>query len=90
MCSSTRTWRGQTSPLGGVLALCGDDPQREVVDHRLQSEFAMIDAEMPVLAPATIQEVLDYGMIGWELSRYSGLWVVDDLPCGHDGFRRRG
>ncbi len=35
----------------------------------------MIDAEMPVLAPASIQEVLDYGLIGLELSRYSGLWV---------------
>jgi TPP-dependent indolepyruvate ferredoxin oxidoreductase alpha subunit len=52
----------------------------------------MIDAEMPVLAPASIQEVLDYGMIGWELSRYSGLWVSMICLGGHDGQRgcRRG
>jgi indolepyruvate ferredoxin oxidoreductase len=62
-------------PKGGVLALCGDDPNSKSSTLASQSEFAMIDAEMPVLAPASIQEVLDYGMIGWELSRYSGLWV---------------
>ncbi len=64
-----------TDPKGGVLALCGDDPNAKSSTIACQSEFAMIDAEMPVFAPATIQEVLDYGMIGWELSRYSGLWA---------------
>jgi indolepyruvate ferredoxin oxidoreductase len=64
-----------TDPKGGVLALCGDDPNSKSSTLASQSEFAMIDAEMPVLAPASIQDVLDYGMIGWELSRYSGLWV---------------
>ncbi|HVY88567.1 MAG TPA: indolepyruvate ferredoxin oxidoreductase family protein, partial [Hyphomonadaceae bacterium] len=64
-----------TDPKGGVLALCGDDPNSKSSTLASQSEFAMIDAEMPVLAPASIQDVLDYGMIGWELSRYSGLWA---------------
>ena len=64
-----------TDPKGGVLALCGDDPNSKSSTLASQSEFAMIDAEMPVLAPASIQDVLDYGMIGWELSRYSGLWT---------------
>ena len=53
-----------TDPKGGVLALCGDDPNSKSSTLASQSEFAMIDAEMPVLAPATIQEVLDYGLIG--------------------------
>ncbi|HEV7692527.1 MAG TPA: indolepyruvate ferredoxin oxidoreductase family protein [Hyphomonadaceae bacterium] len=64
-----------TDPKGGVLALCGDDPNSKSSTLASQSEFAMIDAEMPILAPASIQDVLDYGMIGWELSRYSGLWA---------------
>jgi indolepyruvate ferredoxin oxidoreductase len=64
-----------TDPKGGVLALLGDDPNSKSSTLASQSEFAMIDAEMPVLAPASIQDVLDYGLIGWELSRYSGLWA---------------
>jgi indolepyruvate ferredoxin oxidoreductase len=64
-----------TDPKGGVLALCGDDPNSKSSTLASQSEFALIDAEMPVLAPASIQDVLDYGLIGLELSRYSGLWA---------------
>src|SRR5262245_6970176 len=64
-----------TDPKGGVLALCGDDPNSKSSTPASQSDIAIIDAEMPILAPASIQDVLDYGMIGWELSRYSGLWV---------------
>ena len=64
-----------TDPHGGVLALCGDDPNSKSSTLASQSEFALIDAEMPVLAPSSIQDVLDYGQYGWELSRYSGLWV---------------
>ncbi len=41
-----------------------------------QSEFAFQDFEMPVLSPADVQEVLDYGLMGWiAMSRFSGLWV---------------
>ncbi|MDZ4761902.1 MAG: indolepyruvate ferredoxin oxidoreductase family protein [Alphaproteobacteria bacterium] len=64
-----------TDPKGGVLALVGDDPNCKSSTLPSQSEFALIDAEMPVLSPATIQDVLDYGLMGFELSRYSGAWV---------------
>ena len=37
--------------------------------------YALMDAEIPVLNPASIQDVLDYGIHGWEMSRFSGAWV---------------
>ncbi|MBI1362076.1 MAG: indolepyruvate ferredoxin oxidoreductase family protein [Alphaproteobacteria bacterium] len=64
-----------TDPRGGVLALVGDDPNCKSSTLPSQSEFALIDAEIPVLAPSTIQDVLDYGLFGLEMSRYSGCWT---------------
>jgi indolepyruvate ferredoxin oxidoreductase len=62
-------------PKGGVLAVAGDDHACKSSTLPSQSEFAFQDAEMPVLAPADVQEVLDYGLLGYALSRFSGLWV---------------
>ncbi len=59
---------------GGVLAIAGDDPLAKSSTLPCQSEFAFIDAEIPVLAPASIQDVLDLGLHGIALSRHSGLW----------------
>jgi len=64
-----------TSALGGVLVAMGDDHTGESSTVLHQSEFALVDALMPILAPAGVQEVLDYGIYGWALSRYSGCWV---------------
>lgn len=64
-----------TSPLGGVLAIVGDDHNCKSSTLPSQSEYAMADAEIPVLNPASIQDVLDYGIHGWELSRFSGTWA---------------
>jgi indolepyruvate ferredoxin oxidoreductase len=64
-----------TSPKGGVLVLMGDDHTCESSTTAHQSEFAMVDAMIPVLNPAGVQELLDYGLYGWALSRYSGCWV---------------
>ena len=60
---------------GGVLALGGDDPISKSSTIPCASEYAFYDAMMPVLYPGTIQEVIEYGKYGFELSRYSGLWV---------------
>ena len=64
-----------TSKFGGVLALAGDDHGivSSTVAH--QSEHGFMGWMMPVLNPANVQEVLDYGLIGIAMSRYSGLWV---------------
>ncbi len=64
-----------TAPLGGVLALAGDDHacKSSTVPH--QSEHAFAAAMMPVLNPANVQEVLDLGIYGWAMSRFSGCWI---------------
>ncbi len=71
-----------TSPNGGALALLGDDHTCESSTTAHQSEYAMVDAMIPVLNPAGVQDILDYGLFGWALSRYSGCWVA--LKCVHD------
>jgi indolepyruvate ferredoxin oxidoreductase len=64
-----------TMPKGGVLAICGDDHACKSSTLPSQSEYTMMDLEIPVLNPAGIQEVLDFGIYGWALSRYAGTWV---------------
>lgn len=64
-----------TWPKGGVLAVAGDDHTCKSSTLPSQSEFAFQDFEMPVLSPADVQEVLDYGLMGIAMSRFSGLWV---------------
>ncbi|NQW00084.1 MAG: indolepyruvate ferredoxin oxidoreductase family protein [Rhodospirillales bacterium] len=64
-----------TAPHGGVLLLAGDDPACKSSTVPSQSEHALIDANIPVLNPINVQEVLDFGLYGWAMSRYSGCWV---------------
>ena len=64
-----------TAMHGGVLAVVGDDPAMKSTDVPAASETMFTDLCMPVLYPATVQEVLDYGVLGWEMSRFSGAWV---------------
>jgi Indolepyruvate ferredoxin oxidoreductase, alpha and beta subunits len=63
------------SRFGGVVAVAGDDHGCKSSTLPSQSEFAFMDAEIPVLNPANVQDVLDFGLYGFALSRYSGLWV---------------
>ena len=64
-----------TAPHGGVLALAGDDHACKSSTLAHQSELALIDAMIPILNPAGVQEILDYGIYGWALSRFAGVWV---------------
>ena len=64
-----------SSALGGVLMAMGDDHTGESSTVLHQSEFAMIDAYMPVVSPAGVQEIIDFGLYGYALSRFAGVWV---------------
>ena len=64
-----------TSPFGGVLMAMGDDHTGESSTVCHQSDWAMVDAHMPVLSPAGVQEILDYGMYGFAMSRFTGMWA---------------
>jgi indolepyruvate ferredoxin oxidoreductase len=60
---------------GGVLLLMGDDHACESSTTAHQSEYAMVDAMIPIVNPAGVQDIVDYGLWGWALSRFSGCWV---------------
>ena len=64
-----------TSKHGGVLAVVGDDHGMTSSDVTAVSEPTFMDLMMPVLYPATVQELFEYGLYGWALSRFCGAWV---------------
>jgi indolepyruvate ferredoxin oxidoreductase len=61
---------------GGVLALMGDDHTAESSTNAHQTEFTFLDAMIPILNPAGVQEILDYGLHGFALSRFAGTWTA--------------
>ena len=71
-----------TSKFGGVLALMGDDHTAESSTTAHQSEFNFVDVMIPILNPAGAQEIIDYGLYGWAMSRFTGTWV--GLKCMHE------
>ncbi|MFT3719395.1 indolepyruvate ferredoxin oxidoreductase family protein [Pseudorhodoferax sp.] len=64
---------------GGVLLVMGDDHTCESSSTCHQSEFALMDAHIPVLDPCGVREILEYGLFGWAMSRFTGCWV--GLKC---------
>ncbi len=63
------------SPNGGVLVVAGDDHGCVSSSMAHQSDFTMVSWRMPVLSPANIAELIEFGLYGWALSRWSGAWV---------------
>src|SRR5207237_1525018 len=61
---------------GGGLALMSDDHTAESSTTAHQSEYHFIDVMIPILNPAGVQEILDYGLYGWAMSRFCGSWVA--------------
>jgi len=64
-----------TTKHGGVLVLCGDDPDMTSTTDPYHSELLFEDLLMPVLYPADIQDVFDLGIYGIALSRFCGSFV---------------
>jgi indolepyruvate ferredoxin oxidoreductase len=64
-----------SSKNGGVLALMGDDHTCESSTTAHQSEFHFVDVMIPILNPAGVQELLDFGLHGFAMSRFAGVWV---------------
>jgi indolepyruvate ferredoxin oxidoreductase len=64
-----------TSKFGGVLALAADDHacRSSTLPHGSELEF--VSAMMPILNPAGVQDILDMGLLGWAMSRFTGRWV---------------
>lgn len=60
---------------GGVLVVVGDDHPGKSSTVVNQSEPLLRALDIPTLYPADVQEIIDFGLLGWEMSRYSGLWV---------------
>jgi indolepyruvate ferredoxin oxidoreductase len=71
-----------SSKNGGVLALMGDDHTAESSTTAHQSEFHFVDVMIPILNPAGVQEIIDYALYGWAMSRYCGSWAA--LKCMHE------
>ncbi len=67
---------------GGFLAVAGDDHGGKSSDSAHQSEHTLVAAMLPVLYPATIAEIIEFGLFGWAMSRFSGCYV--GLKCVTD------
>ncbi|HIF26140.1 MAG TPA: indolepyruvate ferredoxin oxidoreductase family protein [Micavibrio sp.] len=65
-----------TAPKGGVLALVGDDHGAKSSTLSCQSDHVLYAAQIPTLYPASLLEFVEYGLLGIEMSRYSGCWTA--------------
>jgi indolepyruvate ferredoxin oxidoreductase len=64
-----------TAKHGGAIALCGDDHGARSSTLAHQSDIALIHFGMPVFNPATVEELVSFGLAAWSASRYSGAWI---------------
>jgi indolepyruvate ferredoxin oxidoreductase len=71
-----------SSKNGGVLALMGDDHTAESSTIAHATEFLFVDTMIPILNPAGVQELIDYGLHGYALSRFAGTWTA--IKCVKD------
>jgi len=68
-----------TARHGGALIVMGDDhfAQSSTISH--QSEPSLITFGIPILNPSNVKEILEFGLAGFHLSRFSGCFV--GLKC---------
>ena len=60
---------------GGVLVLYGDDHPGKSSTICNHSEPALASAMIPSFYPANVGEFIEFGLLGWAASRYSGMWI---------------
>ena len=65
-----------TAKHGGVLAVSGDDHGAHSSTYPHQTEHVFESVFIPVLNPASVQDIVDFGLAGIALSRFSGLWIA--------------
>ncbi|NKD54402.1 MULTISPECIES: indolepyruvate ferredoxin oxidoreductase family protein [unclassified Haematospirillum] len=68
-----------TSRHGGVVLFSGDDHAAKSSTVPSQTDYTYMDLQIPVLYPSNVQDILDYGVMAIQMSRYSGCWVA--LKC---------
>jgi indolepyruvate ferredoxin oxidoreductase len=75
-----------TNPKGGTLLLVGDDHGAKSSTVACYSDLNFASLGMPLLAPSNVQDVLDFGLHGISMSRYSsvivGMKLVTDVIEG--------
>ncbi|MFN5030052.1 MAG: indolepyruvate ferredoxin oxidoreductase family protein [Burkholderiales bacterium] len=71
-----------TSKYGGVLLIAGDDHACKSSTLPHQSEHAFDAAMIPVLYPTGVADIIELGLHGFAMSRYSGCYVA--LKCVSD------
>ncbi len=62
-----------------ALVLGGDDHASKSSTAPHQSDLSFYNFGMPILYPGNVQEILDFGLAGIALSRFSGAWVAMKL-----------
>ncbi|MEM5389622.1 indolepyruvate ferredoxin oxidoreductase family protein [Paraburkholderia phymatum] len=65
-----------TSRQGGVLAVAGDDHAAQSSMFPHQTDHVFEGAMMPIIFPASVDEYIEFGLAGYAMSRFSGLWVA--------------
>ncbi|OGW86046.1 MAG: hypothetical protein A3A81_06040 [Omnitrophica bacterium RIFCSPLOWO2_01_FULL_45_10b] len=66
----------KTSHKGGALVVIGDDPWSESTQVPSDSRFLAKHLHMPVMEPATFQELKDWVPVGLDLSAKSNLYIT--------------
>ncbi len=64
-----------TTPWGGVIAVAGDDHVSKSSTAAHQSDHIFKACGLPVFFPADVQEILDFGIHAFAMSRFSGVWA---------------
>ena len=67
---------GGTHKHGGILAIAGDDHGAHSSTYPHQTEYVFQNCFIPILNPASVQDVIDLGLAGWAMSRFAGVWVA--------------